>query len=35
MGAAEISGNTTGRVANKGMEGLAITPDGLASCKTR
>ena len=27
-GAAEISGNTTGRVANKGMEGLAITPDG-------
>jgi len=28
MGATEISGNTTGRVANKGMEGLAITPDG-------
>jgi DNA-binding beta-propeller fold protein YncE len=28
QGAAEISGNTTGRVANKGMEGLAITPDG-------
>ena len=27
-GAAEISGNTAGRVANKGMEGLAITPDG-------
>lgn len=27
-GAAEISGNTQGRVANKGMEGLAITPDG-------
>jgi hypothetical protein len=26
--AAEISGNTSGRVANKGMEGLAITPDG-------
>ncbi|HTL97228.1 MAG TPA: esterase-like activity of phytase family protein, partial [Holophagaceae bacterium] len=25
---AEISGNTSGRVANKGMEGLAITPDG-------
>jgi len=25
----EISGNTVGRVANKGMEGLAITPDGL------
>ena len=28
MGAVEISGNTKGRVANKGMEGLAITPDG-------
>jgi hypothetical protein len=28
QGALEISGNTTGRVANKGMEGLAITPDG-------
>ena len=28
MGAVEIAGNTTGRVANKGMEGLAITPDG-------
>jgi hypothetical protein len=27
-GDAEISGNTVGRVANKGMEGLAITPDG-------
>ncbi|KQV46296.1 pyruvate-binding protein [Pelomonas sp. Root1217] len=27
-GAAEISGNTAGRVANKGMEGLAISPDG-------
>lgn len=27
-GAAEIGGNTSGRVANKGMEGLAITPDG-------
>lgn len=27
-GAIEISGNTVGRVANKGMEGLAITPDG-------
>ena len=25
---AEIAGNTSGRVANKGMEGLAITPDG-------
>lgn len=25
---AEIDGNTSGRVANKGMEGLAITPDG-------
>jgi hypothetical protein len=28
MGAVEISGNTAGRVSNKGMEGLAITPDG-------
>jgi hypothetical protein len=28
MGATEISGNTSGRVANKGMEGLALTPDG-------
>jgi hypothetical protein len=28
QGAAEISSNTSGRVANKGMEGLAITPDG-------
>src|SRR5215470_4673477 len=28
VGAGEISGNTSGRVANKGMEGLAITPDG-------
>jgi hypothetical protein len=28
MGATEISGNTVGRTANKGMEGLAITPDG-------
>ena len=27
-GATEISSNTTGRVANKGMEGLAIMPDG-------
>jgi hypothetical protein len=27
-GGAEIAGNTSGRVANKGMEGLAITPDG-------
>jgi len=27
-GAAEISGNTSGRTANKGMEGLAITPHG-------
>ena len=26
--AGEIPGNTRGRVANKGMEGLAITPDG-------
>ena len=28
VGGAEISGNASGRVANKGMEGLAITPDG-------
>jgi hypothetical protein len=28
IGATEISGNTSGRTANKGMEGLAITPDG-------
>jgi hypothetical protein len=28
VGSTEISGNTSGRVANKGMEGLAITPDG-------
>jgi hypothetical protein len=28
LGDTEISGNTVGRVANKGMEGLAITPDG-------
>ena len=28
QGNVEISGNTSGRVANKGMEGLAITPDG-------
>jgi len=28
MGATEIAGNVSGRVANKGMEGLAITPDG-------
>jgi hypothetical protein len=27
-GATEISNNTSGRIANKGMEGLAITPDG-------
>ncbi len=27
-GDTEIAGNTSGRVANKGMEGLAITPDG-------
>lgn len=27
-GDSEIGGNTGGRVANKGMEGLAITPDG-------
>jgi hypothetical protein len=28
VGKTEISGNTVGRVANKGMEGLAISPDG-------
>ncbi len=28
VGATEINRNTSGRVANKGMEGLAITPDG-------
>jgi hypothetical protein len=28
VGNNEISGNTVGRTANKGMEGLAITPDG-------
>jgi hypothetical protein len=28
VGADEISGNTIGRVTNKGMEGLAISPDG-------
>ena len=28
VGSTEISGNTKGRTANKGMEGLAITPDG-------
>jgi hypothetical protein len=28
QGATEISGNTSGRVTNKGMEGLAISPDG-------
>ncbi|HWB82751.1 MAG TPA: esterase-like activity of phytase family protein [Bryobacteraceae bacterium] len=28
VGADEISGNTSGRTANKGMEGLALTPDG-------
>ena len=28
QGALEIANNTSGRVANKGMEGLAITPDG-------
>jgi hypothetical protein len=27
-GAVEIANNTSGRVANKGMEGLALTPDG-------
>lgn len=28
QGAVEIASNTAGRVTNKGMEGLAITPDG-------
>lgn len=28
QGAEEISGNTIGRISNKGMEGLAITPNG-------
>ena len=28
IGQTEITGNTSGRTANKGMEGLAITPDG-------
>jgi hypothetical protein len=28
QGSVEIASNTVGRVANKGMEGLAITPDG-------
>ena len=28
QGSVEIGQNTSGRVANKGMEGLAITPDG-------
>ncbi|MBR0725462.1 esterase-like activity of phytase family protein [Bradyrhizobium manausense] len=28
VGSTEISGNTSGRTANKGMEGLALTPDG-------
>jgi hypothetical protein len=28
VGATESSGNTSGRVANRGMEGLAIIPDG-------
>jgi T5SS/PEP-CTERM-associated repeat protein len=28
QGAVEIANNTSGRVANKGMEGLAISPDG-------
>lgn len=28
VGKAEIADNTSGRTANKGMEGLAITPDG-------
>jgi hypothetical protein len=28
VGDTEVAGNTSGRVANKGMEGLAISPDG-------
>jgi hypothetical protein len=28
VGSTEIANNTSGRTANKGMEGLAITPDG-------
>jgi len=28
MGSVEIASNTAGRTANRGMEGLAITPDG-------
>jgi hypothetical protein len=28
QGAVEIAGNSSGRVSNKGMEGLAISPDG-------
>lgn len=28
VGDTEITGNVTGRTANKGMEGLALTPDG-------
>ena len=28
VGDTEISGNTSGRTANKGLEGLALTPDG-------
>ena len=28
QGAVEIASNSSGRVANKGMEGLALTPDG-------
>jgi hypothetical protein len=28
VGNTEIAGNTAGRTANKGMEGIAITPDG-------
>jgi len=28
VGATEIAGNASGRVTNKGMEGLAISPDG-------
>ena len=28
VGSDEITANTSGRTANKGMEGLALTPDG-------
>jgi hypothetical protein len=34
-GDVEIAGNTAGRVANKGMEGLAITPDSYSRSTPR